>query len=217
MAWTWRSSPTDRSTAHSVSVPPPLLLALAFSTRLGRRPDSGESALPDWTVTAAAIASQLGVEKVLAEVLPEKKADAWHNLGNFQLSAKQYAESIEAYKKSLRIRPGDMETKTNLAYAQKMLKDQQEKQDQQQQDQDQDKKDQDQNQDRQQQDQNQDKQDQNRDQQQQDQNQVTPPKISPQAAQQMLEAVLQKERETQEKVNKEKARAAVPVRSGKNW
>jgi hypothetical protein len=98
-----------------------------------------------------------------------------------------------------------------------MLKDQQEKQDQQQQDQDQDKKDQDQNQDRQQQDQNQDKQDQNRDQQQQDQNQVTPPKISPQAAQQMLEAVLQKERETQEKVNKEKARAAVPVRSGKNW
>jgi len=89
-----------------------------------------------------------------------------------------------------------------------MLKDQQEKQDQQQQDQDQDKKDQDQNQDRQQQDQNQDK---------QDQNQVTPPKISPQAAQQMLEAVLQKERETQEKVNKEKARAAVPVRSGKNW
>nr|NLZ09599.1 hypothetical protein [Bacteroidales bacterium] len=49
------------------------------------------------------------------------------------------------------------------------------------------------------------------------QNQVTPPKISPQAAQQMLEAVLQKERETQEKVNKEKARAAVPVRSGKNW
>lgn len=149
--------------------------------------------------------------------IPEKKADAWHNLGNFQLSAKQYAESIEAYKKSLRIRPGDMETKTNLAYAQKMLKDQQEKQDQQQQDQDQDKKDQDQNQDRQQQDQNQDKQDQNRDQQQQDQNQVTPPKISPQAAQQMLEAVLQKERETQEKVNKEKARAAVPVRSGKNW
>ncbi len=32
-----------------------LVLALAFSTRLGRRPDSGESALPDWTVTAAAI------------------------------------------------------------------------------------------------------------------------------------------------------------------
>jgi len=148
--------------------------------------------------------------------IPENKADAWHNSGNFQLSAKQYAESIEAYKNALRIRPGDMETKTNLAYAQKMLKDQQEQQQQQQQQdqqdqQDQDKDQQDQNKD--QQDQDKDQQDQNKDQ----QDQETPPKISPQAAQQMLEAVQQKERETQEKVNKEKARAVVPVRTGKNW
>lgn len=134
------------------------------------------------------------------------KADAWHNLGNFHLSGKQYAPSIEAYKNALRIRPGDMETKTNLAYAQKMLQDQQQdKQQDRQQDQDQDK-DQDQDQDQKDQQQDKDKQD-----------QETPPKITPQAAQQMLEAVQQKERETQEKVQKEKAKVAVPVRSGKNW
>ena len=132
------------------------------------------------------------------------KADAWHNLGNFHLSGKQYAPSIEAYKNALRIRPGDMETKTNLAYAQKMLQDQQQdKQQDRQQDQDQDK-----NQDQDQKDQQQDK---------DKQDQETPPKITPQAAQQMLEAVQQKERETQEKVQKEKAKVAVPVRSGKNW
>ncbi len=138
---------------------------------------------------------------------PEQKADAWHNSGNFQLSAKQYAESIEAYKNTLRIRPGDMETKTNLAYAQKMLKDQQQEQ-QEQQDQQQDKQDQENKQDQQQD---------NQDPQQDNQDQQAPPKITPQAAQQMLEAVQQKERETQEKVSKEKARAAVPVRKGKNW
>ncbi|MDD2823888.1 MAG: tetratricopeptide repeat protein, partial [Bacteroidales bacterium] len=140
--------------------------------------------------------------------IPLHKADAWHNLGNMNLDQKEYAASIEAYKQSLRIRPEDVETKTNLAYAQKMLKDQQEQQEQQEQ------KDQNQDQD-QDQDQNQN-QDQNQDQDQK-QDQGAQPNISPQAAQQMLEAVQQKEKETQEKVQKEKAGTAVPVRSGKNW
>jgi len=133
-----------------------------------------------------------------------EKAGAWHNFGNMYLSQKQYAQSIDSYKKALRNNPADMETKTNLAYAQKMLKEE-ENQDQNQ--------DQDQHQD---QDQNQDQdQDQNQDQEQKQQE--SPPAITPQAAQQMLEAVQQKERETQEKVQKEKAKAAIPVRSGKNW
>ena len=142
---------------------------------------------------------------------PVHKADAFHNLGNAQLLQKKYAESIASYKDALRLRPDDMETKTNLAYAQKMLKNEQDQQEQQQdqnQDQDQDQdQDQQQNQDQQNQDQNQD----------QKQQQQPPPKISPQDAQQMLEAMQNKEKETQEKVNKEKAKAAPPVRSGKNW
>ena len=77
---------------------------------------------------------------------------------------------------------------------------------------DQDQKNDDQNQDKQ--DQNQDKQDQNQDQQQQ---QGQQPKITPQAAQQMLQAIQAKEKETQEKVNKEKAKALNSRQKEKNW
>ena len=57
-------------------------------------------------------------------------SDIYHNMGNSLLNQKKYAEAIEAYKNSLRRNPGDMETKSNLAYAQKMLQDQQQNQDQ---------------------------------------------------------------------------------------
>ena len=133
-----------------------------------------------------------------------QRADAFHNLGNMQLKQKKYAESIDSYKDALRLRPGDMETKSNLAYAQKML-DNQDQDNQDNQD-DQDQNDQDN------QDQNQDRQDQPQDQKEQE----APPKITPQDARQMLEAMQQKEKETQDKVNKEKV-LAVPPPSGKNW
>jgi len=167
----------------------------------------------------SAQASQIMEPVADSIVSPVQKADAWHNAGNMQLSQKEYAKSIEAYKKSLRLRPDDTETKTNLAYAQKMLKDQENQQNQQNQDQNQDQN-KDQNQDQQNQDQNQDQnkdQDQDQQKQEQQQQQQSPPKITPQAAQQMLDAIQQKEKETQDKVNKEKAKAAVPVRTGKNW
>jgi len=137
---------------------------------------------------------------------PGQRADAFHNIGNAQLMQKKYAESIDSYKESLRLRPQDMETKSNLAYAQKMLKEQEnEEQGQGGDQQDQDNQDQNQNQ-------NQDNRDQNQDQKEQE----APPKITPQAALQMLEAMQQKERETQEKVNTEKAKAQ-QQRTGKNW
>ena len=138
---------------------------------------------------------------------PLQRADAFHNLGNMQLKQKKYAESIASYKDALRLRPNDMETKSNLAYAQKMLDNQGEGGGGGEDNQD----DQDQN------DQNQDNQNNQDNKDQQNKEQEAPPKITPQDARQMLEAMLQKEKETQEKVNKEKAKAAVPVRSGKNW
>ena len=52
-------------------------------------------------------------------------ADYFYNLGNASLSQKKYQEAVEAYKNSLRRNPQDMEAKTNLAYAQKKLQDQQ--------------------------------------------------------------------------------------------
>ncbi len=135
------------------------------------------------------------------------KAKAFHNLGNFNLSQKKYKESIESYKNALRINPGDIETKSNLAYAQKMLKNEQNKQNKDQnKDQDQDKnkdKNKDQNKD-----QNQDKN--------KDNKQQPPPKISPEAAQQMLQAIQNKEKETQDKVKNEKVRVSSHQKE-KNW
>ena len=133
----------------------------------------------------------------------------FHNMGNYALGMKNYKEAIEFYKSSLRINPSDMETKSNLAYAQKMLKDEQEKQDQKQ-DQEKENEDQDDEKD------DNKKQDQNKDQ--QDENKEQPqPKISPQTAQQMLQAIQNKEKETQEKVKKEKAKILQEKQKEKNW
>ena len=95
----------------------------------------------------------------------ETKAKVYHNLGNSLLQSKKLKESIEAYKLALKNNPGDMDTKYNLEYARKMLKQQQE----QQQNQNQNKDQQDQNQQEQQQQQNQNQEQQNKQQQQQNQ------------------------------------------------
>ena len=58
------------------------------------------------------------------------------------------------------------------------------------------------------------RQDQNR---QDQQNQGQQPKITPQAAQQMLQAIQAKEKETQDKVNKQKAEALKSRQKEKNW
>lgn len=96
-----------------------------------------------------------------------KVADANFNLGNVMLAGKKIEDAIEFYKQALRLNPGDQQAKYNLAYAQKLLEQQQDDQDQDKdQDQDQDQnqdKDQDQNE-NDQQDQNEDQQDENDDQ-----------------------------------------------------
>ena len=128
----------------------------------------------------------------------EKLAQIYHNLGVILQSSKQLPQCIEAYKESLRNNPKDDETRYNLALAQKQLKDQQ--QDQQNQDQQQ-----------QQQEQKEDKQDQNKDQQEQNQNQdqqqqpqqQNKNEMSKENAQQLLNAVMQDEKNVQDKVKKQ--------------
>ena len=161
--------------------------------------------------------------------------DYYHNLGNSFLAQKKYQEAVDAYKNALRRNPGDNETRENYIYAKKKLEDGQ-NQDQQQQQQDQNQ--QNQNQDQQQQQNQQDQQNQNQDQQNdnKDQNQDknnnpdkdqqdkqdqqqngNQPKISPQAAEQMLQAMQEKENQTQEKVKEEKAKALKSKQKEKNW
>ncbi len=54
---------------------------------------------------------------------------AWHNYGNAKLMQKSYEDAIMGYKKSLKLNPKDEDTRYNLAYAQKQLKEQQKNQD----------------------------------------------------------------------------------------
>lgn len=154
-------------------------------------------------------------------------ADYWYNRGDAALGMKDYQTAVDAFAKSLIVRPDDLDAKENFIYARKMLENQQNQQDQndKNQDQNQDQNQNDQNQDQDKNDQNNDQKDQNQDQndQNQDRNQNDQPqqgqqpKISPQAAQQMLQAIQAKEKETQEKVKEEKAKALKSRQREKNW
>lgn len=161
----------------------------------------------------------------------EAAADYYYNLGDVAIAQQDWQTAVDALEQSLLRNPGDLQAKENYIYARKKL---QEQQNQQQNNQDQqDNKDDQQNQDKND-DQNknnddrqdqkndrQDNQDQNNDQQQDQQkpqqSQGEQPKISPQAAQQMLQAIQAKEKETQDKVNKEKAAALKARQKDKNW
>ena len=163
--------------------------------------DKGKEALEQY-----ATASKLETDK-------EKLACINHNLGTLLYTAQQYAQSVEAYKEALRNNPNDHETRYNLAMAMHMLKQQnQQQQDQnQQQEQQQDQK-QEQQQEQNQQQQEQQKQDQQQNQQQeqqqeqkqdqQQQAQQDKENISKENAEQMLNAVMQDEKDIQEKAKK---------------
>lgn len=135
-------------------------------------------------------------------------ARVYHNAGVMLQAGKQYAQCIEAYKSSLRNNPADNETRYNLALAQKLLKDQQQNQDKDQQKdkngkdnkQDKDK----QNQDKQDKnkDQNKDQEKQNQQQQQQQQQKQNKDQMSKENAEQLLNAVMQDEKNVQDKVKK---------------
>ena len=144
-----------------------------------------------------------------------KKSAGLYNLGNSLLQANKVQESIDAYKNSLKLRPDSKEAKYNLAYAQDLLK-KQEQQKQQQKDQDnQDKnKDQDKNED-QNKDQDKNKEQNNQDNK-QDKQQQEQQGISKEDAQRLLNALANDEKKVQEKVKLEKA-AKARVRTVKNW
>ncbi len=120
---------------------------------------------------------------------------AFYNLGNMAFNDEKYDESINFYKRSLLIRPDNLEARQNLRLAQLKKQEQEQNQD----NQDQDKQDQEQ-----QQQQNQDQQQQNQDQQeqQQQQQQMTG------SAQQILQSMQNKENATRRKVQEKEDQPA---------
>ncbi|MFA6580486.1 MAG: tetratricopeptide repeat protein, partial [Paludibacter sp.] len=138
-----------------------------------------------------------------------------HNIGNALLSDKKIEQSIEAYKKSLKITPQDNDTRYNLAYAQALLKKQQQNKDK-----NKDNKDKNKDKKKDKQDQKKDqKKDQNKDQkkdQKQDQKQQQQqPRMTKENAQQMLDALMQDEKNTQDKVKKQQVRGT--KNAEKDW
>lgn len=166
------------------------------------------------TVREAAPASEYG-------------ADYFFNAGDIALAKKDYAAAVDAFKQSLLLNPGDLQAKENYIYARKMLENRQQngggQDNQQNQDQQQNQDNQDNQDNQQDRNDNQQNQDQQNNQDQQDSQdgrngqQPQPVKISPQQAQQMLKAMQAKEKETQDKVNREKAEALKSRQKEKNW
>ena len=142
-------------------------------------------------------------EKMVAT--PEGKArlsEVYHNMGNIFMQNKDYGKAVEVYKQSLRLNPKDDETRYNLALAQKLLSDDK-----------QENKDQKDDQQQQQQQQPQDDQKQDKTQEQQQSNE----QMSKDNAQQMLDAFLQDEKDTQEKVKKAQMQQQQRRKSEKEW
>lgn len=135
----------------------------------------------------------------------------FYNRGNIAIAQQDWEKAVECYLRCLEITPGDIAAKENYTYARYHIQNNKNNQDQNQ-DQNQDNQDQD-NKDQQQQPQDQD---QNQDKQEQQQ-QPQPQELSPQQAQQLLQAIQEKEKQTQEKVDAQKAQALKSRQKEKNW
>ncbi len=144
-----------------------------------------------------------------SETDPVKQSEAWYNLGNTYMKNQKYAEGIEAYKNALRKNPKDEDARYNLRLAQLMLKKnnqhkqkkhaQKEKQKKQQKQQK--------------------HQQPPQEQQQKEDNQQpnSPTQMTEENAQQILDALQQDERNTQEKVRKAIMEQYERRRTDKEW
>ncbi len=141
------------------------------------------------------------------ETNPMRRAQAYHNMGVICQQHKMYGEAIEAYKEALRNNPMDDETRYNLEICKHQQKQQQNqnKENQEQKNKDKDKKDQ--------QKQDQDKKDQQKQNQEKQQDKQ---QMSKENAEQLLNAAMQEEKNTQERMKKAQQQPQ-RRRLEKNW
>ena len=124
------------------------------------------------------------------ETNPLRKAQSYHNMGVICQTHKMYGEAIEAYKNALRLNPDDDETRYNLV----LCKHQKQKQDQNRQNQ--------QNNDDQKKDDKKDQQKPEENKDKQKQQEQPKPQMSKENAEQLLNAAIQNEKQTQDKLKK---------------
>ena len=119
-----------------------------------------------------------------------RKAMAFHNMGVVCQQHKMYGEAIEAYKSALRLNPKDDATRYNLELCKRQQKNQQNQKNQNQQEKDQKDKD------------GKDKKDEKQKNDKQDQIKKKENKMSKENAEQMLNAAMQQEKSTQQRIKK---------------
>ena len=137
-----------------------------------------------------------------------RKSKSYHYIGVICQTKKMYAEAINAYKESLRNNPSDHETRYNLALCKRLQKNdprnnQNKNQDKNKQNKDKDK-------------QNKDKQNQDKNKQQQNKQQQDKERMSKDNAEQLLNAAMQDEKNTQQRV-KDAMHRSRPRKLDKNW
>lgn len=145
---------------------------------------------------------------------PLKKSQIFHNAGNVFMAAEEYDKAVESYKMSLRINPNDNETRYNLALAQALLKKQQKENKKKEDKKDDQKEDQEKQEQQQQQ---QDQQQKQTDKKKQEQEQQQQEQVSKEKARQLLDALSQDEKDTQEKVKKLQLQQSKSRKTDKDW
>lgn len=130
-----------------------------------------------------------------------RKARSYHNIGVICQTKKMYAEAINAYKESLRNNPSDNETRYNLALCKRLQKN--DPRNNQNKNQDKNK-------------QNKDKQNKDKNKQQQNKQQQDKERMSKDNAEQLLNAAMQDEKNTQQRV-KDAMHRSRPRKLDKNW
>lgn len=154
---------------------------------------------------------------------PDLASKANYNLGNVAFNSQDFPKAIDFYKQALRLDPNDENARRNLRIAQLKIQNDDQNQDQNQ-DQEQNEDQQDQNEDKkenqdqdQNEDQNQDQQDQQNQEDRQDQ-QDQQQSISQQTAEQILNAIENKENQTRAKVAGQNAEKSRQInRNKRNW
>jgi tetratricopeptide (TPR) repeat protein len=142
------------------------------------------------------------------------QAAAYHNIGNALFKAGKVAESLEAYKQALKLNPTDDETRYNYQLAKDRLKQESQQQRQNKDKQNKDQQQEQQNKNQQQQPEQSQQQDAKQDQAKQQQAQQQKNQMSKQEAEQILQALRNKEVELQKQLRK---RAGARIKPEKDW
>jgi len=167
--------------------------------------------------------------KALSEKTQNKieKSESFHNLGNSLMKEQKIDEAIEAYKNALRNNPRDIDTKHNLAYAQRMKNQQQKQEKEKEEEQDKDEEEKEEEKEKEEEEKQEEEKEEKKNNQEQNENSEEQSKEEPKKpqdpnemtedeAEQILDALQQQEKELQEDLQKKKNKG-VKLKILKDW